>query len=157
MRFSVSSGGARTGSLYKRLADTTSGQALLIPRDGHLFIFCYPVNYESTKDESWMRVRKVEGREKIDEEIAEFVSEHLEDGTPKIGVNMDVLTYKRYSYFKERMRGQLVDVSQTLLQEVSYGLYPEEVRFQREVSRLYSHSGRQGEHRPRGAGVRGRG
>ena len=128
--------GSRTGSLYKRLADTTSGQALLIPRDGHPCILCYPVNYESTKDESWIRVRKVEDREKINEEIAEFINEHLRGGTQKIGINMDAFTYKRYIYFKERLKGQLVDISQTLLPEVFYGLYPEEVRFQREVSRL---------------------
>lgn len=128
--------GARGSSLYKRLADTTSCQALLIPREGNPILFCPPVDYESTKDEAWIRVRKIENREKANEVIAEFINEHLESEKSRIGLNINNLTYRNYSYFKEKLKGEFVDVSQTIIPEVFYGLYPGEIKFQRKVSEL---------------------
>ena len=128
--------GGRGGAMFKRLADTTSGTTLLVPREGNPALFCYPVNYESTKDESWIRVRKLESRERANEDIAELANEHLRDGDSRVGLNEDGLTHRNYLYFKENLKGELVDISETVLPEVFFGLYPGEVKYQRRVGRL---------------------
>lgn len=127
---------AHGSPLYKRIADTTSGQALLIPRDGDPLLFSHPVDYESTKDESWIKVRKIENREKANENIAEYANTHLRNEKSKIGLNINSLTYSNYQYFDEKMRGEFVDISETIIPEVFYGLYPGEIKFQRKVSEL---------------------
>ncbi len=128
--------GGRGRAMFKRLADTTSGTALLMPGDGNPTLFCYPVDYESTKDESWIRVRKLENRERAKEDIAEFANEHLSEGESRVGLNEDGLTYRNYLYIKENLKGELVDVSETILTEIFFGLYPGEIKYQRRVGRL---------------------
>lgn len=128
--------GARGGSMFKRLADTSSGFAILIPRDSNALILCFPVDYESTKDESWIPVKKVESRERVNEEIAGFINEHLRGDKAKVGLNLSSLTFTDYNYFKEKLKGEFVDISQSIIPEVFFCLYPEEIKFQRKVSQL---------------------
>jgi Xaa-Pro dipeptidase len=122
-------------SMYMRLLDTSSGTTLLIPRDGNPLLFCYPVNYESTKDEAWVPVRKLESRASANEVIAEAANEHLKDGS-RVGLNAGALNYETYISLSEKLKGELTDISSTIIPDVFYGLYPGEVKYQRTVSRL---------------------
>jgi len=126
---------ARSEPRYRRLVDTSSGAALLIPLDGNPLLFCHPVDFESTKDEAWVAVRRIDSRERTNEDIAEFANEHLEEGS-NVGVNVGALSYDDYRFFEERLRGEFVDISKTIIPVVFFGLYPGEIKFQRRVSEL---------------------
>ncbi|MFP3951991.1 MAG: M24 family metallopeptidase [Candidatus Bathyarchaeia archaeon] len=123
------------GQLYQRIVDTSTGRALMLPLDGEPVLFCHSVNYVSTMEESWMEVIELESREKAREQLSRFANKHLESGS-SIGVNMGSLSHRDYQHYQEAMRGDLIDISESIIPDVFYGLYPEEVIYQREVSRL---------------------
>jgi Xaa-Pro aminopeptidase len=128
-------GGAGMGPRFKRIADTTSGLALLIPLDGEPALYVYGVDYNSAVEESWLPVKLIEGRAQAGEKVTGYANQHLREGS-KIGCNMDSLTINSYEYYKNNMKGELVDISGTLIPEVFFGLYPEEIEFHRKVSKL---------------------
>lgn len=130
------SAGERGAGTYRRLVDTSSGTAVLIPRDGNPLILCFPVDYESTKDESWLPVKKVERRDLVNEEIVSFINEHIEADKGKVGLNAGGLSFRDYDYFRGKIKGEFFDITQSVIPEVFFGLYPEEIRFQRRVSQL---------------------
>ena len=128
-------GGAGMGPRFKRIADTTSGTALLIPVDGNPALYVYNVDYISTVEESWLPVKLIESRAKTGELVTGYANQYLKEGS-KIGVNLGSLNHTSYEYYKKEMKGELVDITGTIIPEVLYGLYPEEIRFQRKVSKL---------------------
>jgi Xaa-Pro aminopeptidase len=128
-------GGAGMGPRFKRIADTTSGIALLIPLDGDPALYVYSVDYNSAVEESWIPVRLVESRARAGAQVTDYANQHLREGS-KIGVNLGSLNHSSYTYYKEKMNGELLDISGTLISDVFYGLYPEETQFQRKVSKL---------------------
>mgnify|MGYP006279115793 CR=1 FL=1 len=128
-------GGPGMGPRFKRIADTTSGTALIIPIDGNPALFVYSVDYNSTVEESWLPVKLIENREKTCEYVTEYANQHLKDGS-KIGVNLGSLNHSDYEYYREEMKGELIDITGTIIPEVFFGLYPEEIHYQRKVSKL---------------------
>lgn len=125
----------RNGQLYQRIVDTSTGRALVLPLDGDPILFCHSVNYVSTMEESWVEVRELESRKKAKQQLTNYIEQQLDSGS-KIGVNMGSLSHSDYEYYHKEMSGSLIDIDETLIPKVFYGLYPEEVSFQREVSRL---------------------
>ena len=123
------------GQRLKRIADTTSGAALIVPLDGNPRLFCYSVDINSTREESWMPVEEIKTRADANRQIADHCNQHLRDGS-KIGVQSESFSHTTYGFMKENLKGELVDIADTLVPEVFYGLYPEEVEHQRRVSRL---------------------
>jgi Xaa-Pro aminopeptidase len=128
-------GGRASSAMFYRLADTPSGSALIIPREGNPALFSYPVDYVSTREESWLPVVELEGREGANETIANYINEYLEGGG-RVGIDPNSMSYGSYTFFHKNLDGELTDVSQSILPEVLFGLYPEEIKFQREVSKL---------------------
>ena len=47
------------GQRLKRIADTTSGAALIVPLDSEPRLFCYSVDINSTREESWVPVEEI--------------------------------------------------------------------------------------------------
>jgi Xaa-Pro aminopeptidase len=130
---------ARTGFIdnsYKRLTDTVSGVALVIPRDGDASLLTSSTDYEGIRAESWIRPEMIKNRERAYEDIARLAGEHLKTKKSRFGVNMSSLDCRSYEHFKTKLKGELVDITKTILPEVFFGLYPEEIRFQRTVCKL---------------------
>jgi len=128
-------GGAGMGPRLKRIADTTSGTALLIPLDGNPALYVYSVDYNSTVEESWLPVKLIESRAKTGEQVTGYANLYLKEGS-KIGVNLGSLNHTSYEYYLKEMKGELIDITATIIPEVLYGLYPEEIKFHRKVSKL---------------------
>jgi len=76
------------GARFKRIADTPSGVALIVPIDGVPKLFCYSVNMNSARDESWIQVEQLESRAKAREQIACYANQHLRKGS-RIGAPLD--------------------------------------------------------------------
>ena len=123
------------GQRLKRIADTTSGTALIVPLDGNPRLFCYSVDINSTREESWVSVEEIKSRAEASKQIADYCNQHLRDGS-KVGVQSEAFSHTAYAFMEETLKGELVDIAETLVPEVFYGLYPEEVKHQRKVSRL---------------------
>ncbi len=123
------------GAMFKRIADTQSGSSLIVPMDGPSRLFCYSVDINSTRDESWIQVEQLESREKANNQVAEYANQYLKEDS-RIGVTLDSFNHARYTFFKETLNGEFVDINTKILANVFFGLYPEEIRFQRKVSIL---------------------
>lgn len=123
-------------AMFKRLANTGSGSALLIPIDGNPVLYVFPVDYESTKDESWIQVKRIDVRDALNESIATFINEHARTRKSRVGACVADLSMDMHAYMKDNLKAQLVDISSTMLPEVFFGLYPEEIKYQRTVSQL---------------------
>jgi Xaa-Pro aminopeptidase len=128
-------GGAGMGARLQRLTGSTSGTAVIIPLDGDPAHFVYGVDYNSTIDESWLPVKLIEGRSAALPAITGYVNECLKEGA-KIGVNMGTLNHASYKSYSKALKGDLVDISGDIIPEVWFGLYPDEIKFHRAVSRL---------------------
>jgi len=128
-------GGAGMGPTLNRFTGSSSGTAVVVPIDGNPVHFVYGVDYNSTLDESWLHVKQLGSRETAWSTITEYANKHLKDSS-RVGLNLDHLSIRRYEYFKANLRGELVDIGSTLIPEVFYGLYPEEVKMQRAASKL---------------------
>ncbi len=128
-------GGAGMGPRYKRIADTTSGVALIVPIDGDPALYVYSVDYNSAVEESWLPVKLVESRASAMKQVTDYANQFLKEGS-RIGVNLDLLNYNNYMSYKEHIHGELIDIGGTAIPEVFYGFYPEEIQYQRKVSRL---------------------
>ena len=124
-----------SSSLYKKLANTWAGDALLIPIDGEAILLCNNIDYEYAKDESWISVKRIRS-DKRDEEIKKIVHEYLKHNNSEIGVNIRLLNTKSYHFFKKNLNGKLVDIEKTILPNVFFGLYPEEFKFQRRLGSI---------------------
>jgi Xaa-Pro aminopeptidase len=127
--------GAGMGSRFKRIANTSSGTALIIPIDGDPALFVYSVDYNSTVEESWLPVKLLESRAQALEQVTEYVNQYLKKNS-KIGINLGSLNYSTYDYFHKEMKGELLDVTSSIIPEVFFGLYPKEIAYQRKVSKL---------------------
>lgn len=125
----------RGGSKFKRIIDSTSGTALIVPRDGVPMVFCYGVDFISTREESWIKVHELKGRATANQEISDYANQYLKEGS-KIGVQEGVFSHRNYLYHKENLKGDLIDISTTIVPEVFFGLYPDEIKYHRKVSRL---------------------
>jgi len=123
------------GQRLKRIAETTSGAALIAPLDGEPRLFCYSVDINSTREESWVPVEEIKTRAEANKMIADHCNKYLREGS-KVGVQPESFSHATYGFMEENLRGEMVDVSETLLPEVFHGLYSEELWFQRRVSRL---------------------
>ncbi len=123
------------GQRLKRIADTTSGTALIVPLDGNPRLFCHSVDINSTREESWVPVEELKGRAEANQQIADYCNLHLHKGS-KVGVQSEGFSHTSYGFMKENLKGELVDISGTLVPEVFYGLHPGEAKFQRKVSKL---------------------
>ncbi|MCW4051537.1 MAG: Xaa-Pro peptidase family protein [Candidatus Bathyarchaeota archaeon] len=123
------------GARFKRIANTPTGVALIVPIDGQPKLFCYSVNYISTHEESWIPVEQLESRAKANMQIAEYANKHLKKGS-KVGAPTGDFNHASLTYFNENFSGELADISGDVIPEVFYGLYPEEIKFQRKVCRL---------------------
>ncbi len=123
------------GARFKRIADTPSGVALLVPIDGAPKLFCYSVNMYSARDESWIQVEQLESRAKAKEQIAGYANHHLRDGS-KTGAPLEGFNHASYTFYHENLKGELVDIGETVIPDVFHGLYPDEVKHHRRVSRL---------------------
>ena len=123
------------GQRLKQIADTPSGAALIVSLDRNPRLFCYSVDINSTREESWMPVEEIKTRAEANKQIADHCNQHLRDGS-RIGTQSEAFSHTTYSFMKENLKGELVDIADTLVPEVFYGLYPEEIGFQRRVSRL---------------------
>jgi len=126
---------SRGGLRFKRIVDTPSGSALIIPRDGIPKLFVYSVDYISSKEESWVQVEEIEEREKAREQIIGYVNNHLNDDS-RTGAPLSSFNHETYTFNMENIQGELVDISSSLIPEVFYGLYPGEIKYQRKVSEL---------------------
>jgi len=123
------------GQRLKRIADTTSGTALIAPLDGEPRLFCYSVDINSTREESWMPVEEIKSRAEANKQIADYCNKYLREGS-KVGIQSEGFSHTTYGFMKENLKGEMMDIAETVIPEVFYGLYPEEVRFQRRVSGL---------------------
>lgn len=128
-------GGAGMGARYQRITGSTSGTALAVPLDGNPAHFVYSVDYNSTLDESWLPVKLLESRSAAGEAITDYANQHLK-GSSKIGVNLAQLNYSSYEYYKDKLNAELVDIGSTIIPAVFFGLYPEEIKFQKAASKL---------------------
>ena len=127
--------GSGMGPRLKRIADTNSGTALIVPIDGDPALFVYSVDYNSTVEETWLPVKLIESRDQAGFQITQYANQFLKSGS-KIGANLESLSYKNYEFYKKEIKGELVDATETVIQELFFGLYPEEIKFQREASKL---------------------
>ena len=123
------------GARFKRIADTPSGVALIVPIDGAAKLFCYSVDINSARDESWIQVEQLESRAKAREQIAGYANKHLR-GDSRVGAPLEGFNHSGYTFYHENLKGELVDIGETVVPEVFYGLHPGEVEYHRRVSRL---------------------
>ncbi len=128
-------GGAGMGPRYQRLTGSTSGTAVIIPIDGNPAHFVYSVDYNSTLDESWLPVKLLKSRAEAGPAITEYANEYLKEKS-KIGVNLGNVNHTSYEYYSKEFKGELVDISGDIIPKVWFGLYPDEVKFHRVVSKL---------------------
>jgi Xaa-Pro aminopeptidase len=128
-------GGAGMGPRFKRIADTTSGLALIIPIDGEPALYVYSVDYNSAVEESWLPVKIIERSSQAGELVTGYANQYLKDDS-RVGVNLGSMNHSTYTYYREHMKGELMDISETIIPDVFFGLYPEEIMFQRKVSKL---------------------
>jgi len=128
-------GGAGMGPRLQRLTGSTSGTAVIIPIDSDPAHFVYGVDYNSTLDESWLPVKLIESRSAALPTITEYANSYLKDGA-RVGVNLGSLNHASYESYSKELRGDLVDISGDIIPEVWFGLYPDEVKFHRTVSKL---------------------
>jgi len=120
-------GGTGMGPRLQRLTGSTSGTVVIIPKDGD------PAHF--TIDESWLPVKLIEGRSAALPAIAGYANSYLKEGA-RIGVNMGTLNHSSYKSYSKALKGDLVDISGDIIPEVWFGLYPDEIKFHRAVSRL---------------------
>lgn len=128
-------GGAGMGPRFKRIANTTSGISLLIPIEGDPALYVYSVDYNSAVEESWLPVKLVASRASARQQVTDYANQFLKENS-RIGVNLDYLNHNNYMSYKEHLNGELVDITGTIIPEVFYGFYPEEIQYQRKVSKL---------------------
>jgi Xaa-Pro aminopeptidase len=128
-------GGAGMDARFQRITGSTSGTALVIPLDENPVHFVYGVNYNSTLDESWMQVKLIESRGVAGSSITGLANQFLKESS-RIGVNLSQLNYSSYEYYRDHTMGELVDIGSTIIPKVFYGLYPEEIQYQRTASKL---------------------
>jgi len=126
---------SRGGLLFKRIAETSSGNSIIIPREGDSLLFVYSVDYISTNEESWLNVKQIKDREKARKQICEYANNFLEADS-KVGVQVNSLTKDDYEFFNKILKGELVNINDSLIPEVFYGLFPEEIKYQRKVSKI---------------------
>jgi Xaa-Pro aminopeptidase len=126
---------AGMGSRLKRIADTTSGTALIVPIDGDPALFVYNVDYISTVKESWIPVKRIESRVTTGIQVSEYANQFLNQES-KVGVNLESLTYSSYEYYNKEIKGELTDITNNIIPSVFFGLYPGEIKYQRRVSQL---------------------
>ena len=128
-------GGAGMGARLQRLTGSTSGTAVIIPIDGNPAHFVYGVDYNSTLDESWLPVKLLESRSATLPAITQYANGYLKDGA-RVGVNLGSLNHASYESYSKELKGDLVDISGDIIPKVWFGLYPDEIRFHRTVSKL---------------------
>ena len=128
-------GGSGMGPRFKRIADTTSGLALIIPMDDEPALYVYSVDINSAVEESWLPIKLIERSSQAGELVTGYANQYLKDSS-KVGVNLNSMSHSTYTYYQEHMKGELTDISETIIPEVFFGLYPEEIVFQRQVSKL---------------------
>ncbi|MBD3205224.1 M24 family metallopeptidase [Candidatus Bathyarchaeota archaeon] len=126
---------SRGGLRFKRIIDTPSGSALIVPRDGVPKLFVFSVDYISSKEESWIQVEEIKERKKAKEQIVGYANIHLSDSS-RTGASLSSFNNESYTYNQKNIKGQIIDISNSLIPEVFYGLYPEEIKYQRDVSKL---------------------
>lgn len=126
---------SRGGLLFKRIANTSSGKALLIPREAAPKLFVYSVDCIGAREESWVQVVNVENRKRDKEQIIEYANQHLTN-TSRSGATLSSFNHESYGFFKNNLKGDIVNISDNLIPEVFNGLYPEEIKYQRTSSKL---------------------
>jgi len=128
-------GGVGMGPRFRRLTGSTSGAAIILPLDKNPAHFVFSVDYNSTVDESWLPVKLITNREKSNETMIQYANQYLNHKS-KVGINLENLNHSSYQYYQGNISGQLVDITNTLIPEIFFGLYQEEIKFQREASKL---------------------
>jgi len=104
--------------LNKRLVDTAFGSALLIPKDENPILLCTPASAIDARNRSWVKVEEIKSQKSLDEAIVKFSSASLKNERAKLGMNISVLNYESYYYFKKKMKIELINIEKTILPKV---------------------------------------
>jgi Xaa-Pro dipeptidase len=123
------------GQRFKRIADTVSGVYIIIPLDGDTTLLCHSVDLNSCKEESWIQVEEITNRSNTNKTVINRCDEYLKNWS-RIGVEVNEFNHHDFIFLKEHLNGELVDIHSTIIPEVFFGLYPNEIKFQRKVSEL---------------------
>jgi Xaa-Pro aminopeptidase len=127
-------GGRSEGYTFKRIANTSTGSAIIIPMDSEPTLICSSMDANDAVDASTINVYD-RGSIPLDEAVVEFVNNCLGAGR-KIGYNLGSLSQRRYDFISKGFAGETFDIKDTILPEVLFGPYPEELKFQRKASEL---------------------
>ncbi len=130
----IKGGGRGEGYTFKRIANTSTGSAIVIPMDSEPTLICSSMDANDAVDESIINVYD-RGSTPLDEAIVENVNNCLGAGR-KIGYNPSSLSPSRYEFISKGFPGETEDIKDTILPEVLFGPYPEELKFQRKASEL---------------------
>ena len=130
----IKGGGRGEGYTFKRIANTSTGSAIIIPMDSEPTLICSSMDANDAVDESIINIYDRDSKP-LDEAIVENVNNCLGAGR-KIGYNPSSLSPSRYEFISKGFAGEAEDIKDTVLPEVLFGLYPEELKFQRKASEL---------------------
>lgn len=125
--------GRTGGNMFKRLVNTSVESALVIPMGAEPTLICSSMDARDA-DDSTVAVHD-RGTASPDQTVIEFVNNCLGAGR-KIGCNPSGLTHSRYQLYNEGFKAEVVDIQPTILPEVLFGPYPEELKYQRKASEL---------------------
>lgn len=117
-----------------RLTNTSFGTALLVPIDDDPVLLCTPDEKMDSEHDTYIDIIDTEYRP-MQEEVVKYANEYTKEGS-KVGMNSGVLLHKPYVHIENNLKGEIQDISKTVLPELLYGIWDEELKFQREASRL---------------------
>jgi hypothetical protein len=92
-------GGRSEGYTFKRIANTSTGSAIIIPMDSEPTLICSSMDANDAVDESIINVYD-RGSLPLDETIVEYVNNCLGAGR-KIGYNLGSLSQSRYDFISK--------------------------------------------------------
>jgi Xaa-Pro aminopeptidase len=117
-----------------RLANTAFGSALLVPINEDPILLCNTDEAMDATDDSSIEVYDI-GYGSLKNKVTNYANGFLK-GKSKIGMNTSVLNYKAHEHYEKYLNGELINVEKTILPDVFFGLYQDEIEFQRKVSEL---------------------
>ena len=127
--------GRSGGNTFKRLANTSCGNALVIPLEAEPTLVCATADAIDCAEEASVNVHD-RGSTPSNTAIIDMVNGCLSGSPAKIGWNPRSLTCETYNLYSSSLKGDLVPIERTILPEVLFGPYPEELKYQMKASEL---------------------
>jgi Xaa-Pro aminopeptidase len=133
--------GAGMGNvLLERLSGSRSGSVLVIPAEGDSGLVVMPIDFTYASDHSWVKVYPVSEESSSKRDSSPHVEEVLTGAKikkyPKIGTVITSLSPALQEWAKNKMKADLIDIKESLLDPLFVALDPIEWSYQKKISEV---------------------